>query len=111
MWLITKIGFFSIVQKEGDEQLCVRSRVREDLEALCSRLPSAPEIVEDAYTDYRYRTWLSHETFAGLARELAEEIDYPNFKDEIHRNAGRERARVYAGVWEKLFALQAYPEP
>jgi hypothetical protein len=37
MWLITSIGFFSVVQKPGDKQnstLTVRSRVRSDLAAL-----------------------------------------------------------------------------
>jgi len=37
MWLITSVGFFSIVEKPDDREagtLTIRARVREDLEAL-----------------------------------------------------------------------------
>lgn len=54
MWLITPIGFFSIVQKPGDKQngtLTVRSRVRSDLEALKeSYLPGLGQIQESHNT-------------------------------------------------------------
>ncbi|MBI4704877.1 MAG: hypothetical protein HY744_27550 [Deltaproteobacteria bacterium] len=32
MWLFTSFGFFSVVQKPGEEGLTVRARVRSDLE-------------------------------------------------------------------------------
>ena len=36
MWIVTDRGFFSVVDKGQPEgTLCVRSRVREDLENLC----------------------------------------------------------------------------
>jgi hypothetical protein len=31
MWLMTNFGFFSIVKKEGEVNLTVRSRVKQDL--------------------------------------------------------------------------------
>lgn len=31
MWLVTNFGFFSVVQKKGDDFLTVRARVRSDL--------------------------------------------------------------------------------
>ena len=34
MWLMTNFGFFSFVQKPGDELLTLRSRVKMDLETL-----------------------------------------------------------------------------
>lgn len=34
MWLMTTVGFFSIVRKPGETDLTVRARVRSDLEAL-----------------------------------------------------------------------------
>jgi len=37
MWLITNFGFFSVVQKPGDDMLTVRSRVKADLEELQNR--------------------------------------------------------------------------
>ena len=32
MWLLIPEGFYSIVQKEGEEELCVRARVHADLD-------------------------------------------------------------------------------
>lgn len=59
MWLITPVGFFSIVQKPGDKQndtLTVRSRVRSDLAALKQHyLPGLGLIQESHDTDYRFR--------------------------------------------------------
>ncbi len=34
MWLFTKFGFFSVVQKPGEARLTVRARVAADLERL-----------------------------------------------------------------------------
>jgi hypothetical protein len=34
MWLVTSVGFFSIVKKPGESDLTVRARARGDLEAL-----------------------------------------------------------------------------
>jgi hypothetical protein len=71
MWLITPLGFFSIVCKPDDEKqgtLTVRSRVKSDLEALCKNfLHSLGPIVEGAGTDYRYR-----------AKAQRDEIGKPN---------------------------------
>jgi hypothetical protein len=59
MWLVTPIGFFSIVQKPGDKKngtLTVRSRVRSDLAALKQHyLPGLGTIQESHDTDYRFR--------------------------------------------------------
>jgi len=70
MWLITTLGFFSIVCKPGDKKqgmLTVRSRVKSDLEELRKNyLPGLGTIVEGAGTDYR----ICHqplELFAGQA--------------------------------------------
>jgi hypothetical protein len=59
MWLITPIGFYSIVGKPTDQttrRLTIRCRVRKDLESLkASALPSMGGIEEDLGTDYRFR--------------------------------------------------------
>ena len=59
MWLITPLGFFSIVCKPDNEKqgtLTVRSRLKSDLEALRENfLPSLGSIAEGAGTDYRFR--------------------------------------------------------
>ena len=59
MWLMTAIGFFSIVEKPNDrhdDTLTVRARVEGDLAALKARyLPEMGEIKADQGTDYRFR--------------------------------------------------------
>ena len=42
MWLITTAGFYSIVQKSGEKDLTIRSRVRKDLEALRDKYLPGP---------------------------------------------------------------------
>ena len=59
MWLITPVGFFSVVQKTGDiaaDTLTVRARVRGDLDALREHyLPSLSPVQESKTNDYRFR--------------------------------------------------------
>ena len=107
MWLMTKFGFFSVVQKPGDEDLTVRSRVLEDLENLREQyLPELGEIEEGKGTDYRFRAKASHEEVAEAVRKITLDIDYSNFKNEVKRVQGSERAGVYGEVWTVLYHLQ-----
>lgn len=56
MWLMTRFGFFSVVQKPGETDLTVRARVEADLLALkAAYLPSMGPILANAGTDYQYR--------------------------------------------------------
>lgn len=103
MWLQTTVGFFSIVQKEGEAGLTVRARARRDLEQLRARyLPELSDIREGEGTDYRYRAGASHEAVADAVRRMVLDVGYPNFKDEVERAAGAERAAVYSRVWSAL---------
>lgn len=111
MWLLTPIGFFSIVRKpwDGDgDTLTVRARVREDLDALRERfLPELGEIADDPKADYRYRAQAPREAVADAARRLAASIDYDNFKDEVAARQGAKRAHLYHDVWSVLYRLQS----
>lgn len=57
MWIVSTLGFFSIVQKPEDKAsgtLTVRARVRSDLDALREAvLPALGPIGTSATTDYR----------------------------------------------------------
>ena len=107
MWLMTNFGFFSIVKKEGEEHLTVRARVKQDLLNLKERcLPAAGAIEVSDYTDYRYRVRVTREVFAEALREIALDIDYPNFKNAVAQKQGKARARIYEGVWHQLYDLQ-----
>jgi hypothetical protein len=107
MWLITTAGFYSIVQKPGEKDLTIRSRVRKDLEALRDKyLPNLGEIVRNENTDYRYRAKVSPEKFAEAAAQMVRDIDYDNFKNTVAQVQGHRRSHIYSGVWEDLLALK-----
>ena len=110
MWIVTDRGFFSVVDKgEPEGCLCVRARVREDIENLC-RLDSltsyADTIEESELSDYRFRIHVKREDWVKAAADLSEQIDYDNFKNAVAARQGYERASVYSKVWSVLFGLQ-----
>ena len=109
MWLMTPSGFFSIVQKPEDEQartLTIRARVRGDLERLRETcLPGMGEIVANAGTDYRYRARAPRAEVASAMVKIVNDIQYGNFKDEVAREQGKERAGLYGEVWQALYDL------
>lgn len=110
MWLVTTIGFFSIVEKEWDRKpgtLTVRARVREDLDALREQfLPELGPTVESGTADYRFRAQVLRTAFAAGMSRLAEAIDYDNFKDAVAQRQGYRREAAYSRVWETLRRLQ-----
>ena len=107
MWILTPSGFFSVVQKEGDALLSVRARVRTDLEELMqSYLPNILPIQEGGHTDYPYRIFVDHSTWAAALTRIARDIDYPNFKRAVKSNQGPIRSKIYGNVWRELYALQ-----
>ena len=106
MWILTPDGFYSIVQKRGETDLCVRARVGADLDRLRENcLPSLTETVETPDGDYRYRAWASHEAVAEALAAVVRDLRYDNFKNEVARN-DHERAAVYHDVWNMLGRLQ-----
>ncbi|MFW6086420.1 MAG: hypothetical protein ACODAG_04385 [Myxococcota bacterium] len=111
MWLQTTFGFFSIVQKPGEAGLTVRGRARGDLEQLRERyLGDLGEIRQGEGTDYRYRASASHAAVAEAVQRMVLDIDYGNFKSEVERRAGHERAEVYSKVWKALLTIQREEE-
>jgi hypothetical protein len=106
MWLATKHGFFSIVQKNRGE-FHVRARVHEDLVAL--RLAARVKVEIEIYpsADYRYRLIVNHRQLAHIFAALENSIDYPNFKSEIAATPGqREKLPAYHEIWHTMAGLQ-----
>jgi hypothetical protein len=99
MWLLIPEGFVSVVQKPGEEELCVRARVREDLDRLRERfMPELGATVETRGGDYRYRAWIGRDDFAaGLAR-VAEAVTYGNLQERGRAARPGPRARVLGGL-------------
>lgn len=110
MWLMTPVGFFSVVRKPTDvelETLTVRARARSDLEALKARyLPELGAIQESLVNDYRFRAVAPKVAVARAVARLVQDLDYSNFKDEVYRQQGAPRARLYHDVWATLHRLQ-----
>lgn len=114
MWLITPVGFFSIVQKPSDvatDTLTVRSRVRADLEALREQyLPSLGAIQESQVNDYRFRAVAPRAEVASAMVSLVNQLNYSNFKDQVAQVQGAARAHLYHDVWDVLYRLQTQPQ-
>ena len=106
MWVFTTQGFYSVVADRSDpNQVLIRARAREDLEALEGRIADL-EIFEDRRADYRWRAFASRAQWRDALAELAEEIDYPNYKNAVGDRQGHDRASVYERIWSELRSLQ-----
>ena len=107
MWVCSKYGFFSIVQKDGEEGVQVRARVRADLCALLAfGLKQKDYVIHESLdSDYRYRILISHQEWAEALSTMALHIDYPNFKGMIKKVQGHIRAQFYGQVWSVLYKM------
>jgi hypothetical protein len=108
MWLMTKYGFYSIVQKQPDEYH-IRGRERKDIENLVAGVPlPAAEIKESSVTDYAVRIIVGQTDVLAVLEFLGKNLDYNNFKDKIDRTQDQAR-KPYHEVWRVLAkALGAY---
>ena len=110
MWIFNSCGFFSVVEKaeeQGANKLTIRARVREDLAALRNRyLPELGSITSDTNLDYPHRACIGRTAFAEGMKRMAEEVDYPNFKQKTFESMGANRARIYGKVWRDLMELE-----
>ena len=107
MWLITNFGFFSIVQKPSDRLLTVRARDAADLDRLrVQYLPTLGPTATGVGTDYAHRAKVGHCDLARAMGVITRDICYSNFKNEVSRCQGEERADVYHDVWDALFQLE-----
>lgn len=113
MWLLTPIGFFSVVQKASDvaaDTLTVRARVKGDLQALRAQyLPDLGEITESKTNDYRFRAVASRADVIAAMAALVQDLSYSNFKSQVAKVQGAARADLYHDVWSALYRLQAEP--
>jgi len=106
MWLATKHGFYSIVQKPPG-QFHVRARVRQDLVNLLDLVRKELEILDWPSADYRFRIIVQHRDLGEIMAALAVSLDYANFKNQI-ANSPDQRVKLDAfhEVWAILAGLQ-----
>lgn len=123
MWLFTKTGFVSIVEKAGDHEaqtVTVRSRdleslevMREDIYKLYDYELGEAEITENSGTDYAYRMVITKEELKRYMVAIVDGIDYDNFKSEIvpnRKNSGGEEAGkkwydTLMKIWSATFGI------
>ncbi len=106
MWLITTIGFFSVVQKPSSDVLTVRARVKKDLDTLREKyLPNLSTTITNTGSDYPYRATVRHVDFAEALSAIAKDIDYGNFKSHVAQAMGLRRAHLYHKIWRDLKEL------
>jgi hypothetical protein len=99
MWVYSQLGFFSVVMSHDPAVLVVGGRVRRDLERLQQLLVilgrDPPEILEDAWSDYRFRVPLSRSVYAEVVAALVTTIDYAGFVAAVAEVQGDQRASIY----------------
>lgn len=99
MWLLTSVGFFSVVQEPGEDDLTVWARERDDLERLREvYLPSLGPIGEPGEGDLPYRARASHRALAKALSRLAGDIDYPDLAAHVAEVHGEARADLFADL-------------
>jgi hypothetical protein len=112
MWLCTKFGFYSIVQKEPGV-FHVRGRLEKDLWNLVDAAGGEAgylghvEVLASDDTDYRYRIVVDAGIVAKIMATLAGAIDYSNFKDKIHELPDqKDKLGAYSRMWQMMYQLQ-----
>ncbi len=106
MWLFTTIGFYSIVQKPGQDCLTIRARVAADLNRLREQYlpdlsPTEPEVV-----DYPFKATISRESLMRGMEKIIGDINYNDFQTEVVRRMGFEREHIYTEIWDVLHELE-----
>ena len=109
MWLMTKHGFYSIVEREPGE-FHVRGREKQDLENLLEGVPHIPDVklFETPDADYGFRIVVDRDAVLSIMSFLGETLDYHNFKGKIDQTPDQSR-KPYHKVWHVMAdALGAY---
>jgi hypothetical protein len=112
MWIASKIGFFSVVTDSKREGwMLIRARCRADIfnlyEGFGKQLASMEPPTSDETRDYRWRLSISRADWITLAAKLAEEVNYPNFKSEVHRRPDQHnKSRPYVAIWSVMHGVQ-----
>lgn len=131
MWIITRDGFFSVVQYDADrwpsqelpvrlngiheeDVLVVRTRAVEDVKALVDflaqvvgdllRKPGEEHIIPTPSADYEFRVFVTRSEWEAYLTTAVEELDYTNFKGSIEDDA---RHDIYMSVWGVLQRISA----
>jgi hypothetical protein len=103
MWIFPKDGFLALKQHNANPRLLVvRGRIRGDIERLMG-VPSR-QVIEDAGSDYRFRSFLDRDRVADRIAEHVRAINYDSgFKSAVIDKC---RAKYYFSVWDTCYLMQ-----
>jgi hypothetical protein len=113
MWIFTTTGYLSVVESQNDNTaLIVRARVKGDLEAFVEKYVSGPNarITFHLHNDYPFRLTIAKADFARAIASAVMDIDYETFKVAVAERQGMDRARIYTGIWGRLWGLESNPK-
>ena len=107
MWIASKYGFFSIVEKPKEE-FHIRARAKKDLEALSKAAGFISIKIHTSLDgDYRYRLVVNRAVKDLLMKALSDSIDYDNFKNVIAKTpAQKDKLDIYHRIWDLFFNYQ-----
>jgi len=101
MWICFNNGFVSVVaDKDNPARLLVRARRRRDLLNVCGE---DAELIKDAGTDYRWRTFVDRNAFSALVAARIGNIGYTNFKNSVKDHDLHE---MYMDFWSRHYRYQ-----
>jgi hypothetical protein len=111
MWLFTRAGFFSVVDKKsqgrGVGEVCVRARIAADFDSLRKLyFPDMPDITFESNTDYPYRIYVGKKQWAKVSALMSEDVTYDNFKSMVGKEQGYDRSHLYGEVWGVMFKAE-----
>jgi hypothetical protein len=119
MWICSTLGFYSLVRK-GAEEVHLRARCREDLEALSERVArvsyphgeagqtgmstSLEVLASHPGSDYSWRIILRTDAELALVMEvLAASVTYPNYKSAIAASdSQRDKLDAYHDIHQRM---------
>ena len=106
MWLCTKYGFYSIVQKKPGEYH-IRARVKQDLENLKAGTEIKRRIIVTKDADYHYRMVVNEIEVIVAMTFIAHTLNYSKFKSEIAKSEDqRDKLTAYHEIWALMAGFQ-----
>jgi len=102
MWIFTKDGFYSAVEDRRDSgRVVVRTRSKDDVIRL-AKILKVRAFRSSETADYPYRLYCSKTEWASYVTDVAEEIDYDNFKGAMEKRFNVDRMDQLHSVWEVM---------
>lgn len=106
MWIASKFGFYSIVDKPNagaGPRYHIRARTAEDLDRLKDAAGLDEKVEFWAGADYKFRILTDNNGLVKAMLALAYAVDYPNFKNKVAAtDHQRPKLEAYHRLWKML---------